>query len=188
MIIPYAATLASDSERAGVIGTLMGTALLGILVSRTFAGLVAAAAGWRGVYGVAAGMTAVMTLAAERMMPPAGREVTVNYAAQLRAIARLAATTPVLRWRSLIGAAQFAAFSCFWTTVTFLLSGQPYHYSQADIGLFALTGAAGASCALAGGRQLDRHRNLRWPLTGAGVILLLASFGLLAAGAHGLAF
>jgi predicted MFS family arabinose efflux permease len=186
MIIPYAATLARDCERAGVIGTLMGAVLTGILVSRTFAGLVASAAGWRGVYAVAAGLMTVITLFTRRMTPPGGREVSARYTAQLRAVARIAASAPVLRWRSLIGAAQFAAFSCFWTTVTFLLTGPPFRYSQAGIGLFALVGAAGASCALVGGRQLDRRRNLRWPVTGIGIIVLLGSFGLLAAGAHGL--
>lgn len=94
----------------------------------------------------------------------------------------------MLRWRALIGAAQFAAFSCFWTTVTFLLSGPPFRWPQAGIGLFALVGAAGAGCAMAGGRQLDRRRQLRWPVTGAGAALLLASFGVLAAGARGLAW
>jgi predicted MFS family arabinose efflux permease len=186
MVIPYAATLAGDHERAGTIGTLLGAVLLGILLSRTFAGLVASGVGWRGVYAVAASLMTVMALVINRMLPAGGREVHVGYAAQLRAVGRLALREPALRWRALIGAAQFAAFSCFWTTVTFLLSGPPYRYSQAGIGLFALVGAAGASCALAGGRQLDRRRDLRWPVTGAGIILLLGSFGLLAAGTHGL--
>lgn len=188
MIIPYAATLAGDSERAAVIGTLMGGVLLGVLGSRTFAGLVASAAGWRGVYAMGAGLMTVMTLVMRRMMPAGGREADSGYLAQLRATARLAASEPVLRWRSLIGAAQFAAFSCFWTTVTFLLSGRPFGFSQAGIGLFALVGAAGAGCALAGGRQLDRRRHLSWPVTGTAIIVLLGSFGLLAAGAHGLAW
>lgn len=188
MIIPYGATLAGDSERAGVIGTLMGTVLAGILVSRTFAGLVAGVAGWRGVYAVAAGLMAIVALLSWRMLPPGGREVSAGYAAQLRAVARLAASEPALRWRALIGAAQFAAFSCFWTTVTFLLANPPFGYSQVGIGLFALVGVAGASCALAGGRQLDRCRSLRWPVTGGGIIVLGGSFGLLAAGAHGLAW
>jgi predicted MFS family arabinose efflux permease len=74
MIIPYAATIAGNSERAAVIGTLMGALLLGILASRTFAGLVASAAGWRGVYAVAAGLMTVMALVMRRMMPlTAGR-------------------------------------------------------------------------------------------------------------------
>jgi predicted MFS family arabinose efflux permease len=188
MIIPFAATLASDSERARVIGTLMGALLLGVLASRTFAGLVASAVGWRGVYAAAAVAMTAMALAMRWKMPPGGREVGVSYAAQLRSAARLAASEPVLRWRSLIGAAQFAAFSCFWTSVTFLLSGPPFRYSPAGIGLFALVGAAGASCALGVGRQLDRRRNLRWPVTGAGIVVLAGSFGLLAAGIHGLAW
>jgi predicted MFS family arabinose efflux permease len=188
MVIPFAATLAGDQDRAGTIGTLMGAVLLGILLSRTFAGLVATGVGWRGVYAVAAGVMTVMAVVMNRRLPAGGREIHAGYATQLRAVARLALSEPVLRWRAVIGAAQFAAFSCFWTTVTFLLSGPPYRYSQAGVGLFALVGAAGASCALAGGRQLDRRRHLRWPVTGAGIILLLGSFGLLAAGTHGLAW
>ncbi len=186
MIIPFAATLASDSDRASVIGKLMAAVLLGILVSRTFAGLVASAVGWRGVYAVASVMMIVMAVVISRLMPAGGREVTARYTAHLAAVLRLARTTPALRWRSIVGAAAFAAFSCFWTTVTFLLSGPPFHYSQAGIGLFALVGAAGASSVLAGGRQLDRRRSIRWPVTGVSIGLLLASFGLLAAGLHGL--
>jgi predicted MFS family arabinose efflux permease len=188
MIIPYAATLAGDCERAGVIGTLMGGLLLGILVSRTFSGLVASVAGWRGVYAVAAGLMVVMAVVMCRTMPADGRETDAGYLAQLRATARLAVREPVLRWRALIGAAQFGAFSCFWTTVTFLLTGPPFGYSQADVGLFALVGAAGAGCAMAGGRLLDRRRHLLWPITGVAIVLLLGSFGLLAAGTHGLAW
>jgi hypothetical protein len=41
VIVPYGATLARDESRAATIGTLLGAILLGVLVSRTFAGLVA---------------------------------------------------------------------------------------------------------------------------------------------------
>ena len=50
MLVPYAATLAADDQRSRVIGTLMGGVLIGILLSRTFAGLLAQAGGWRTVY------------------------------------------------------------------------------------------------------------------------------------------
>jgi predicted MFS family arabinose efflux permease len=186
MIIPYAATLARAEERAGTIGTLMSALLLGILLSRAFAGIVASAAGWRGVYAIAAGLMAVMAVVMSRVLPAGGREIGIGFTAQMRAVRRLALSEPVLRWRSLVGAGQFAAFSCFWTTVTFLLSGRPFRYSQGEIGLFALVGAAGACCALAGGRLLDRRRDLRWPATGLGIAVLLGSFGVLAAGPHGL--
>lgn len=185
MIIPFAATLASDDQRAGVIGTVMGGLLLGVLLSRTTAGLVASVAGWRGVYALAAVLTVTVAVVLWRSLPGDGREVSAGYLAQMRAVGSLALRAPVLRWRALMGAAQFAVFSCFWTTVTFLLAGRSYGYSQAAIGLFALVGAAGAGCALAGGRQLDRRRDLRWAVTGVAFVAMLGSFGLLAAGAHG---
>ncbi|GHH85923.1 sugar transporter [Streptomyces sulfonofaciens] len=188
MVIPYAATLARAEQRGRTIGTLMGAVLLGILLSRTFAGLVAGAAGWRCVYAVAAGLMAVLAVVVSRVLPAGGREVEIGYLGQMRAVLRLVRSEPVLRWRSLIGAAQFATFSCFWSTVTFQLAGPPFGYGQAEIGLFALVGALGAGCVLAGGRLLDRWRRLRWPVTGAGIALLLGSFGVLAAGAHSLAW
>ena len=86
---------------------------------------------------------------------------------------RLACGEPVLRRRSVIGAAQFAAFSCFWTTVTFVLAGRSFRFSQAEIGLFALTGAAGAGCAMLGGRLRSRRRDLCsrcWPERSSGCV------------------
>ncbi len=186
MVIPYAATLARDEERASVIGTMIGALLLGVLLSRTFAGLVAGVAGWRGVYVAAAVLMAVLAAVTGRVLPAGGREIGISYPAQMRAVLRLARSEPVLRWRALVGAAEFGAFSCFWTTVTFLLAGRPFGWSQAQIGLFALVGAVGAGCVLAGGRLLDRRRDLRWPVTGVAVALLLASFGILAAGQRSL--
>lgn len=188
MLIPFAATLAPAQQRASTIATLMGGLLLGVLLSRTFAGLVASAAGWRGVYAAAAGLMTVMAVVMGRVLPPVEREVGIGYGTQMREVLRLGLTQPVLRWRAVVGAAQFAAFSCFWTTVTFLLSGRPYHYTQAEIGLFALVGAAGAGCALAGGRVLDRRADLRWAITGFGTGALLVSFGVLALGAYGLSW
>jgi hypothetical protein len=105
------------------------------------------------IYAVAAGLMAVMAMVVGRALPAHEREVGQCYAVQMRAVLRLALSEPALRWRSLIGAAQFAAFSCFWTTATFLLSRRPFGYSRAEIGLFALVGTAGALCALTIGRR-----------------------------------
>src|SRR5258708_23245298 len=132
MVIPYAATVARDQERAGAIGTLMGAVLLGVLLSRAFAGIVASANGWRGVYAVAAVLMAVMAIVAGRALPAQGTEISIGFAAQIRAVLRLALDQPALRWRSLIGAPPFAAFSRFLATVTVLLSGSPLPFSPAQ--------------------------------------------------------
>lgn len=174
MLVPYAATLATDGQRSRVIGTLMSGLLIGILLSRTFAGVIAQAAGWRAVYGAAAVVMALTTVALRVSLPDHPPELTVTYLEQMRGVLAVARAEPVLRWRSLMGACGFAAFGCFWTTVTFLLSGPRYGFSQLDIGLFALVGAAGAVTAAYGGRLLDARRELRWIASGAALALMAA--------------
>jgi predicted MFS family arabinose efflux permease len=176
MLVPYAATLAPDGQRSRVIGTLMSGLLIGILLSRTFSGVVAQLAGWRVVYGAAAGAMALTTIALRLALPDHARELTVSYREQMRGVLAVARSEPVLRWRSLIGACGFAAFGCFWTTVTFLLAGPQYGFSQLGIGLFALVGAAGAVTAAFGGRWLDRRHELRWIAAGASLALMAVSF------------
>jgi predicted MFS family arabinose efflux permease len=185
MTVPFAATLAADHERSQIIGTLMGGVLTGILLSRTFAGTVAQVAGWRGVYAIAAALMAVTTAALYRTLPDRPPEISAGYRAQLRAVLAVARTQPVLRWRALVGACGFAGFGAFWTTVSFLLAGPQYRFSQLEIGLFALAGAAGALASAFGGRVLDARPALRWPATGVMLGGQLASFGLIAlGGAH----
>lgn len=176
MLVPYAATLASDNERSRVIGTLMGGLLIGILLSRTFAGVVAGFAGWRAVYGTAAVFMALTAVTLRRALPDHGPQLAISYLRQLRGVLDIARTEPVLRWRSLIAACGFGSFACFWTTVTFLLAGPRYNFSQLDIGLFALVGAAGAVTSLAGGRALDKRPRLRWPASGLALALLALSY------------
>ena len=78
-----------------------------------------------------------------------------------------------------IGALVFASFSCFWTTLAFLLSSH-YGLGAGYAGSFGLIGAAGALVAPAGGRMADR-RGVRWVLT-AGISILAFSYVLLWAG------
>jgi predicted MFS family arabinose efflux permease len=185
MLVPYAATLARDTERSKVIGTLMGGLLIGILLSRTFAGAISQLAGWRAVYGVAAVLIAVQAIVLRRVLPDHGRQLAISYREQMRGVFDVARGEPVLRWRSLIAACGFGTFGCFWTTVTFLLAGPGFGFNELEIGLFALVGAAGATTAMMGGRFLDAKPHLRWPVTGAALALLLLSYipiGL--AGAH----
>jgi predicted MFS family arabinose efflux permease len=185
MLVPYAATLAGDAERSKVIGTLMGGLLIGILLSRTFAGVVAGLAGWRAVYGIAAAAMALTAIMLRRALPDHGPQLAIRYRAQMRGVLDVMLAEPALRWRSLIAACGFGSFGCFWTTVTFLLSSPQYGFSQLEIGVFALVGAAGATTAMTGGRFLDARPHLRWWITGGALALLVLSYvpiGL--AGAH----
>jgi len=185
MLIPFAATLAAETERTWAIGTVLSGLLTGILLSRTFAGIVAQFAGWRGVYAVAAVLMAATTLTLYRQLPDSPPEIEQSYRSQLRETRNVARTQPVLRWRSLIGACGFGSFAAFWTTVSFLLASPQYGFNQLEIGLFALAGAAGAVVSALGGAPIDAHPRLRWPATGAVQGTLLASFALIGlGGAH----
>jgi predicted MFS family arabinose efflux permease len=176
MLIPFAATLAAEDERARMIGTILSGLLTGILLSRTFAGIVAQVAGWRGVYAIAAVFMAATTVTVYRGLPDLPREIEAGYGAQIREVFNVARKEPVLRWRSLTGACGFGAFSAFWTTVSFLLAGPDYRFSQLDIGLFALAGTAGALVSALAGPWIDARPRLRWPVTGGVLAIQLCSF------------
>ena len=177
ILVPFAATLADPAHRGRVVGTVMSGLLLGILLARTASGLIAGVAGWRSVYVVAAVLMVAQTVALWFVLPDFRADVRLTYRRLLGSVFVIARQEPVLRLRALFGAVSFATFSVLWTTLAFLLSGPPYNYSEATIGLFGLVGAAGALTASVVGRFTDRG----WArgLTGLSALLLLVGFGLL---------
>lgn len=76
------------------------------------------------------------------------------------------------RWSS--RGPAFAAFTMFWTSLTFLLSAPPFSYPVSVIGLFGLVGLFGAIAAQRAGRLHDRGWSL--PATGIGWVLVLVAF------------
>ena len=147
ILVPFAASLASDDQRGRVVGTVMSGLLLGILLARTFSGLVAELAGWRTVYIVAGLIVLVLAGLLHRRLPDERVRPSMDYAELLGSVVHLMRTEPLLRFRSAIGGLVFATFNVIWTSLAFLLIGSPYHYSEGIIGLFGLLGAAGALAA-----------------------------------------
>jgi predicted MFS family arabinose efflux permease len=182
ILVPYAAELASDDQRGRVVGTVMSGLLLGILLARTFSGLIAEVAGWRAVYVVAGVMVLVLSGVLSRRLPAEGPRQSLSYSRLLGSVVHLMRTEPVLRLRAAIGALAFATFNVIWTSLAFLLVAAPYHYSEAVIGLFGLLGAAGALAASFSGRLADRGFE-RW-VTGGSLIIMVASMALLFLGSE----
>jgi predicted MFS family arabinose efflux permease len=185
IIVPMTASLAAGQQRGRAVGTVMSGLMIGVLTARVISGLVAATAGWRPVYAIAAVIMLLLAAVLRRMLPAVPPSGSSSYRALLRSVLRLVRDEPVLRQRMALGAVAMGSFSILWTSVTFLLSGPPYRYGSAVIGLFSLAGIAGAVAAPQVGRLADRGYGRLGTL--ATIVIVLAGWGLLALGAHWLA-
>ncbi|MDW0313162.1 MFS transporter [Enterobacter hormaechei] len=174
ILVPLAATLASPEKRGKVVGTIMSGLLLGILLARTVAGLLASLGGWRTVYWVASVLMLIMALALWRGLPKVKQENHLNYPQLLASVFSLFTRDKLLRTRAILGCLTFANFSILWTSMAFLLAAPPFNYSEGVIGLFGLAGAAGALGAHPAGGLADKGKSHM--TTSAGLVLLLLSW------------
>ncbi|WP_459206269.1 MFS transporter [Pseudomonas sp. MLB6B] len=172
VLVPMGAALSDPAQRGRTVGTLMGGLLLGILLARTAAGLSAELGGWRSIYVLAAVLMAITALALYRGLPRHHQPAGLSYPALIGSVFRLFVEEPVLRVRSLLGMLAFCTFALFWTPLAFLLAREPYHFSDAVIGLFGLAGAAGALAANWAGRLADRGQSARGMAVGLVTLLL----------------
>ncbi|EIS7449182.1 MULTISPECIES: MFS transporter [Citrobacter] len=174
ILVPLAATLATPDKRGKVVGTIMSGLLLGILLARTVAGLLANLGGWRTVFWVASVLMALMAIALWRGLPKMKSETHLNYPQLLGSVFSLFIHDKLLRTRAMLGCLTFANFSILWTSMAFLLAAPPFNYSEGMIGLFGLAGAAGALGARPAGGFADKGKSHL--TTTAGLLLLLLSW------------
>ena len=201
VIVPMSASLAVETERGRVVGTVMSGLLIGILLARTFSGLVAAAFGWRVVFWVAAAIMVALALTLRLRLPRVPPTTDMRYRGVLRSVLSLIAAEPVLRLRMALGFFAFGCFSTLWTSLSFLLSAPPFNYGNGVIGLFGLAGVAGAAAATGAGRLADRGHGRHatwvtavvmvaaWPILYAGktsVVWLLVGIAVLDLGVQGI--
>lgn len=179
LLVPFAAHLARPEERGRTVGFVMSGLLLGILLSRTLGGFVAAQLGWRAVYVMAAGLSVGLAFLMRALLPENRPEnAPVPYRKLLASLGSLVREESVLRESAAYGAALFGAFSAFWTTLSFHLAGPPFDFGPRlagnATGLFGLVGAAGALAAPIAGKQADRGGARRTILVST--ILVAVSF------------
>ena len=156
MLVPIAAHLAPDESRGRVVGNVMSGLLLGIMLARPVASLVASAFGWRFLFGSSAVVMVALGLTLRCLLPQRHPAATHGYASLIGSLWALLRRTPVLRRRAAYQASLFATFSLFWTAVPLELAGPGFHLTQRGIAMFALAGAAGAVAAPVAGRIADR--------------------------------
>jgi predicted MFS family arabinose efflux permease len=139
ILIPLAADLAPPSKRASAISIVFSGLLLGILIARVLAGVIAQYAAWRVVYYFAIGVQcAVIAMLWATIPDYPAKNKDLTYVKIICTMARLAVTEPKLIQASLICMSTTACFTCFWVTLTFLLGGPPYHYSTWVVSLYRM--------------------------------------------------
>jgi predicted MFS family arabinose efflux permease len=162
------------------------------MLARSISSFVAALWGWRAIFGLSAVLMIVIAVAIRKLLPERRAESTARYPRLIASTARLVVEEPVLMRRAASQALLFAAFTAFWTGVTFELISA-HGLSQTQVALFALIGAAGAAAAPVAGRLGDRGHGVRGRALaivtvlvamaiagfGAGSVVLLAVGGVL---------
>jgi predicted MFS family arabinose efflux permease len=162
ILIPITTGFAEPKHRGRVIGTLQTGLILGILLSRTISGGVAAFSGtWRSPYLLAALLTGSLALVLPPLIPSRDDRPAHNGYLSL-----LATLLPLLRHRPLrlsmaLGFCIYAAFSAFWATLAFHLASPAFGLGPGTAGLFGLYGAPGAILAPLAGRLSDRFGTVR---------------------------
>ena len=175
VLVAFAASLAAPAQRGKIVGTVTSGVVIGILLARFVAGLLADLGGWRSVYLASAFMTLLMAILLFRVLP---HHQTANpatsYPKLLRSTVMLFVEEPILRVRAVIAMLIFATFNVLWTSMVLPLSARPFSLSHTEVGLFGLAGVAGALTAGRAGHLADRGWS-QWT-TGVSLALMLAAW------------
>jgi predicted MFS family arabinose efflux permease len=174
LVIPYAAGLVSGAGRGKVIGTVMSGLLIGILLSRTAAGLIGTRFSWQVVYWAAAAIMLVLALVLWVALPSQPTHSAESYGRLLASLPRLLQTEPIIRRHSILGALSFGTFSAFWTTLAFYLHSRPQHYGPDVTGMFGLLAITGAMVGPFAG-----HLGEKWTprqVNGLFLVLIMLAF------------
>lgn len=172
MLVPVVAGLSDASNRGRTVGTVMSGLMLGVLLSRPLASLLAQWLSWRCLYALlgllVGGLIPLLALSIPPRRPPAG----ISYGSLLLSLGRLLREEPVLRARAASQALGMGAFSVFWTSIALRLAEPPLALGPSGIALFSLVGVAGAIIAPLAGRAGDQGWTRPATLLAHGAILL----------------
>ncbi|KAG6861283.1 hypothetical protein C0991_011680 [Blastosporella zonata] len=137
VLLPLAADLAPPEGQSTAISVVLSGLLLGILIARVLAGIIAEYASWRIVYYLSVGVQYLVVIGSYLIIPdyPA-KNKGMTYWDILRSMAKFTVTEPLLIQGCLINIGSSACFTNFWVTLTFLLGDSPYNYSTHVFTLF----------------------------------------------------
>lgn len=175
IILPLAGDLSKEEERGHIVGIVSSGITAGILFSRFVSGIIAGFWGWRSVYIIAAVLNLIMALVIIYVLPEIPRK---NKLESYKGLIFSVFTT-FKRHKTLVrillhsGLIFGLVFNIFWTSLTFLLSAEPFNYNTFQIGLVSLAGLVAAVAGLGLGKLQDK--GLSVPALGIFIILSLVT-------------
>ncbi|KAK5139405.1 hypothetical protein LTR04_003609 [Oleoguttula sp. CCFEE 6159] len=175
LMLPLVGDLAPPHRRAAALSIVVSGLLLGMLIARVLSGTITNYTSWRNIYWFSLGVQYVIFALLWLFMPdyPSTNPGGLNYFKMLWSILVMLTKHPVLVQACIIGFFTASTFTCFWTTLTFLLAGEPYNYSSLVIGLFALIGIASMFLGPVYARVIiDRFVPLFSVILGEGICLI----------------
>ncbi|KAJ5287818.1 hypothetical protein N7478_003504 [Penicillium angulare] len=141
IMLPLVGDLAPPARRATALSIVTSGLVLGLLLARLLAGIIASYSSWRNIYWLSLALQFLIFILLWAFMPDYPRtNDDISYIQILVSIVKLFISSPVLVYATFMGFFLSATFTSFWTTLSFLLSGSPYYYSTVTIGLFSLAG------------------------------------------------
>lgn len=171
--VAYAASISPPDERGRNLGVVTSGVVVGILGARIITGSLADLWGWRSSYLALAVLAAALCVLSLAALPAEVRTATERYGQVIRSLGGLF-VQPTFLSRGLIAFFLFASFGTLWSGMTLPLAAEPWHLSEAQIGLFGIAGLAGALGAARSGRWGDAGHTSR--VTSIALALLLGSW------------
>ncbi len=159
IVVPFAAHMARPEKRGQTVGKVMSGLLMGIMLARPVASLVADALSWHAIFVISAVGTTALAFLLRARLPQRQPDSGLHYFALLGSMWHLLKSTPILRRRAAYQACMFGAFSLFWTCVSLELTGPRFELSQTGVAIFALVGVAGAIASPIAGRRADHGKS-----------------------------
>lgn len=176
ILVACSAAMSVPEQSGEVVGKVTSGVVVGILLGRVSAGVMADNFGWRSTYVLAAALTQLIALALFFTLPKLEKQSVLNksYIDLIGSVFQLLQISKVLRGRALLALLIFANFNLLWNSLGLMLLGEAHRLSLTSIGLFGFAGIAGALGASRAGKLADK--GLSRLATGFGLISLFVAW------------
>ncbi|WP_232615158.1 MFS transporter [Photobacterium carnosum] len=160
-IIPITIAYLSTKPEFGIgfIGKIMSGVLLGALISRFLSSVFSSTWGWSSIYLFSSIMMLISSISINFLLPKDSKEPKLksefNYLKLILNTLIFLIKDKNVRRFSIYGFMIMVIFAAFWNNISIYLS-QSYDFNQIDIGLFSLTGVAGATSAMFSNKILKK--------------------------------